>query len=51
MTLEEADEYINYNIKLGIWEAEDFEEMTPAERINFVKYQMARADDLMNKNE
>lgn len=44
MTLKEAKEYINYGIKEGIYESEQFEKMTDQQLINFSEKESARAD-------
>lgn len=51
MTLEEAKEFINYNIKEGVYSPEDFEEMSDEELIEFAEYEEGKADDLANYNE
>lgn len=51
MTITEAKEFVNYNIKEGIWCPEDFESMTEKEIIEFAEYEIARADDRANDNE
>jgi hypothetical protein len=39
-----ARDFINFNIKYGVYEQELFDGMTDEELINFVEYENARAD-------
>ena len=51
MNIKEATDYLNYNIKVGIWSPEQFEGMSEDELVNFVEYELTRADDRANDNE
>jgi|WetSurMetagenome_2_1015567.scaffolds.fasta_scaffold111706_4 hypothetical protein len=44
MTLQQAKDFINYNIKEGIYEAEDFKGMTNGELIGFAEDEDMRAE-------
>jgi hypothetical protein len=43
MTLEDAKQFINYNIKEGVYEAEDFDGMSDTELIAFADREDMRA--------
>ncbi len=44
MNNEEANQFINYNIKEGVWSPEQFEKMSDKDLIKFAEYEMARGD-------
>jgi len=51
MTIEEARQYISYNIKEGVWDSEQFEGWTDGQLIEFAQREMVRADAYANDNE
>lgn len=51
MTVQEAQSYISFNIKQGIWDEEMFEGWDDEKIIKFAEYQMDRADYFANENE
>ena len=51
MTKDEAESYINFNIKEGTWEPEMFEGWSDKKLIKFAEYQVDRADRYYNDNQ
>ena len=54
MTIEEAKQFVSYNVGEGIYDIDVLDGMTDEEIIEFARYEMARADayyDAMRKEE